>query len=603
METSARRFVLHSPIRDLSLFRQLAGEAARLKPFGTVAINISTLADKSWYEIPVGGSPWHEYASLNPTLFKFFPHPLLAPYIPADFVARNRDLLLAKAEILKEYGLEAGFWSYDPNVVPEALLRDHPHLRGPRVDHPRRSKEEAFALCVDRPDVLDMYTWMMQELVRHVPELTVYSFKTNDAGSGLCWAENLYTGPNGPASCKGRHVGDRAKGFLTAILDGTTKTIRPIDIFMSGYITENELDKIHPHLPERTFLDARAPNAMSFGSLINETYPVVGVCDPLTVMANTERLRNPDVSTVFIGLRAMYDRGFETIDTSARIVDLISDSFEAPYAGTWQRMERLREVCGRWGGPDRADRLFEAFVNLNTALRIKGSAAGALGTYSGGVTQRWITRPLMIKTDLLTPEEETYFLPYIFNIHEHEARYDYIDLAGSRLVPSVLPPTRTDPRIPAIQTVVNTLRQAAQAFSAAADGPEGAWLKRLSLSLALWTNMLRSSNNFYGAQLIRDRCQEILSGPPRIPSKEPTWKGDPNLLAFNEIRREEYDNAIELIELLENGGLNLVVRVATMGEADAFTLEPELVAHVRRKIEIMRAHWMDGEKYLTTPFI
>lgn len=404
-------------------------------------------------------------------------------------------------------------------------------------------------------------------------------------------------------AAKGRPVGDRTRGFLTAILNGATETIRPIEVYLSGYITENELDKIHPHLPERTHLDARAPNAMSFGSLINETFPVVGVCDPLGVMANTERLRNPAVSTVFIGLRAMYDRGFETVDTSAQLIDLITDSLDAPYAGLWQRMERLRQICGRWGGPERADRLFEAFVNLNNALRIKGAAAGSLGTYSGGVTQRWITRPLMIKPDLLTPDEEAYFLPYIFNIHEHEARHDYIDLAGSRLVPDSLPPTRADARIPAIRTVVTALRQAAQTFSEASDGPEGAWLKRLSLSLTLWTNMLLSSNNFYGAQLIRDRCRDILSGPPRIPSKEPTWTGDPNLLAFNEMRREEYDNAIELVELLENGGLDLVVRVATTREADAFTLEPELIAHVRRKIEIIRAHWLDGEKYLTTPFI
>ncbi|MBM3263058.1 MAG: hypothetical protein FJY97_06480 [candidate division Zixibacteria bacterium] len=208
---------------------------------------------------------------------------------------------------------------------------------------------------------------------------------------------------------------------------------------------------------------------------------------------------------------------------------------------------------------------------------------------------------MVIKPDLLTPEEEAFFLSYIFNIHEHEAREDYIDLAGSRLVPDCLPPTRDDPRIPAIHGVAAQLRETAGMLETMPDNDDTSWLYRLALSLRLWANLLRTSNNFYGVQLIRDRCREALNGPPRIPSKIPTWTGDPHLLAFNEIRREEYDNAYELLTLLEDGGITRIVR-APVGEADAFTLEPELIEHLRRKIAVMRAHWLDGERYLTSPF-
>ncbi len=65
-------------------FRANAELAARLKPYGRVQINVSTLPDKCWYTVPEGGSSWHEYASYNPTFFKFFPHPKVAPFIPAD---------------------------------------------------------------------------------------------------------------------------------------------------------------------------------------------------------------------------------------------------------------------------------------------------------------------------------------------------------------------------------------------------------------------------------------------------------------------------------------------------------------------------------------
>ena len=133
-EKKEKVFVIHAPIRDLAEFRKLAEQAARLKPYGKVEINISTLADKGFHDIPEGGSPWHEYASNNPTPYKFFPDPKIAPFIPAEFVKKNRQLLLDKAEILREYGLGAAFWCYEPNFLPEEFFEVYPHMRGPRVD-------------------------------------------------------------------------------------------------------------------------------------------------------------------------------------------------------------------------------------------------------------------------------------------------------------------------------------------------------------------------------------------------------------------------------------------------------------------------------------
>ena len=66
-------FIINAPINNLDEFRKLAKQATRLKPYGRVQLNISTLADKAFHEIPEKGSPWHEYASNNPSPFKFFP--------------------------------------------------------------------------------------------------------------------------------------------------------------------------------------------------------------------------------------------------------------------------------------------------------------------------------------------------------------------------------------------------------------------------------------------------------------------------------------------------------------------------------------------------
>ena len=89
-------FVIHAPIRDLDEYRKLAEQAARLKPFGRVEVNISTLADKGFHDVPEGRNFWYEYTSYNPTPYKFFPDPKIAPFIPADFVKKNRELLLGK---------------------------------------------------------------------------------------------------------------------------------------------------------------------------------------------------------------------------------------------------------------------------------------------------------------------------------------------------------------------------------------------------------------------------------------------------------------------------------------------------------------------------
>jgi len=151
-----RVFVIHAPIRDLDDYRKLAEQAARLKPFGRV--EISSLAGKGFHDVPEGRNFWYEYTSYNPTPYKFFPDPRIAPFIPEEFVRRNRELLLAKAEILREYGLGAAFWSYEPNYLPEAFFEAYPHMRGARVDHPRRGNTPAFSPCISVPETQEMFT-------------------------------------------------------------------------------------------------------------------------------------------------------------------------------------------------------------------------------------------------------------------------------------------------------------------------------------------------------------------------------------------------------------------------------------------------------------
>ena len=100
-----KTFIFGNSSRDINEFRAFAKIAAKFKRYGNVQIDIGVLAEKSRYEMPPGGSPWHEYANFHANMAKFFPHPKVAPFIPAGWVAKNRELLLAKAAVLRELGL------------------------------------------------------------------------------------------------------------------------------------------------------------------------------------------------------------------------------------------------------------------------------------------------------------------------------------------------------------------------------------------------------------------------------------------------------------------------------------------------------------------
>src|SRR2546423_1459725 len=78
--TGEKIFIINTYSRDLNEFRKLVNYAAKLKPYGKVQINISTLADNSFYELPKQRSPWFQYACNNATPYKFFPDPKIAPF-------------------------------------------------------------------------------------------------------------------------------------------------------------------------------------------------------------------------------------------------------------------------------------------------------------------------------------------------------------------------------------------------------------------------------------------------------------------------------------------------------------------------------------------
>jgi hypothetical protein len=588
---------------DLEEFRRFCRQARRLSEHGRVLVDLSTLSEEARHQRPSVRSPWHDYASRNSTLFAIFPHPLAAPFFPAEWVAANRALLLAKAAIAREEKLEATFYSHDPSFLPEAFFARYPHLRGPRIDHPRRSRQAEFALCTDLPEVLDMYAWMLAEFKRNVPNLGVYQFRTNDAGGGFCWAEWQYAGPNGPRHCQHRSVGERVPNFIKALHRGAEQGGGPIEVRLGkSNFWGNEEATFAPHLPPRTSMTSDG-TTIAIPTMFMQDYPVQGLLDPVAIVAAMRSWSKPKVCWATLSGGTMYDRAGIDLGTIEKTLDIASAAIRSPMKGISHEVECLRGLCAGWVGEARADELLDALHQVNRCFSDKRLLAPQFHTYYGGVSMRYFTRPLVIKPELLSPQDEAYFLPHVFNPEEAEARIDYIDFHGGRIGvnPAVYRLADDPVRFPALLEVLQRMRGAASVIDRLATAPEAAWLRRLATALRIWASSIRSCHNFFFAQVICDRNRELLAGPPLIPPKVGSWTGHPDILAWNELMRDELDNANELIAELERGGLDQVARADHARDEDTFLLGPDLLGALRAKVRIMREHWLDVENYLSAP--
>lgn len=596
-------FVVNTPIRDLGEYRVLAKLAAALKRHGRVEMNISALAEKARHEVPAGGSPWHEYAACNPTPARFFPDEMLAPFVPESFVKKNRELLLAKADILREHGLGAAFWSYEPNFLPEAFFEAHPTLRGPRTDHPRRSRQEEFAPCIDMPETREMTSRMVADLVRHVPELGTYFFKTNDAGPGLCWSDWQYTGPNGPSTCRHRPMGQRVHDLLESIIRGGRDGGANLTVHMTGNFSRSEVAAIRSNLPTNAFIrEGGGTDSLSVGSCADALYPVRGVLNVIGVLQSLQRLKGRSKpTTVFVDLRTFYDRGYERLDTSQKIIEIIDEFLEAPAFGHIAVLERARAICRRWVGAAHADALFDAMVELNEALKYKNAALPRVSSIYGGVSLRYITRPLVVLPERLSSDDEAYFLPHVFNVSHERARLDYIDVHGTRQTPEWMTSDSQDPRIWAIDTLRSRLNAVASQLEKLTDASDGAYWHKMATAIRIYGNVLRSCGNFFAVQIIRDRNAARFAGEKHVPTAQATSAGHPDLTLLNEIMRDELDNAGETVSLLKRHGLDVICHATLPEDEDTFLLGPDVVGHIERKRQIMREHWLDAQDYFVTP--
>lgn len=588
-------FIINVVSSDINNFSKHIQYVTPLKKYGRVQINVGTLADKGFYEIPKSGNPWAEYASNNANLPKFFPDRKIEPFLPADFVKKNRELLLAKVRLLKENDMEATIFANEPGYLPGAFFQAYPQLRGPRVDHPRRSTIASFSPCLSHWEMQEIYTNMMAEMLKAAPEIKSYLFKTNDAGSGNCWTDWLYSGPNGPDHCKDELVGQRMANFFNALQKGAAKAGTSLDVYLSptsSNFTDDEKVNIAKYLPANCyFYNQGGFEANYTGSDISFMYPILGVADIISFLNKINSIDIEKPQTLFINFTSFYNRGNEDLELEKLLLQLLADRFAKKYSGT--PLEQLQQYCLTWVGNTSAQNLVKSFIDLNEAFSYRSKNLRNLFLVNWSVAARMINRPLIVAPHRLNAEEEKYFLPYIFNKSAEEARMDYTDIQGATW--------HTEPD--SIKVLIGKLNRIGSAFNEMpAAAPQYKLFSKMAVSLKVYACLLRSIGNFTSAQKIRDDNAAKLKGPSQLPAKTATWSGEADLLKFNAVMRDELDNTVELVNLLEHGGLQSIVLAKDSQHEDCFLLGPGILNQLKEKQKIMLTHWTDIEDYMTSPF-
>ena len=156
-----------------------------------------------------------------------------------------------------------------------------------------------------------MYADMSAQMARDIPDLTYLRLVANDAGSGLCWSDWLYPGPNGPRHCKHIPTAQRVRTLVQAVRRGLGEG-KKVDIVFNGNFDEAEMhamaaDQNELFHTQQHFTRRGHPYQIETGSRIDS--PVRGIFDPVAILSALQRLRDPVTQRVSLNFRFQYSRG------------------------------------------------------------------------------------------------------------------------------------------------------------------------------------------------------------------------------------------------------------------------------------------------------
>ncbi|MGO9261758.1 MAG: hypothetical protein ACLQU1_36465 [Bryobacteraceae bacterium] len=576
--------------------------AARARQLGATHVVITEDIPPALWEMDVPGDPYPAWYMYHPGLLKIFPPAALEKYVDKDYAEKVAALFQARCEVLRRLGLKAAYTANEPHVLPEAFFADRPDLRGPRVDHPNRSRTPRFAPCVDQPATLALYREALQKLLKRLPEVEVFSFTTTDAGSGLCWTPALYPGLNGPSWCQRRPMEDRVAGFLTALHDAAGQLGRQIAVDLVEIAPRQWMIPTfdHPELIARKLPAGMAVNHLEgpdghrvairrFGGGAGEFAPVVGVPRPISTMR-----------TLLAGGRASSTKLVvsmgdpEGADLNFKVLEAFRNAAPRNEVDLWTA---LHSLASQIAGKERADDLLSLWMATDEAERYLSTLNFGPVLTMGGILGRWVNRPLVPFPEKLTDREKSYYRPFLFQAKEEEQADDLVDIQAMRMYEGWGARLLVQNIIEKVTGSLSRAEALALRLGQGSASP-GEW-ELLGQRLAALQCLVHGAGDIveYQAQLDRVKALGGKPDPNPVLGAQSGWdRTDLLRLARNEI-----DNAVRLRQLLLSAKGPLLDLAASPNEETSRRLGPDLPAQLKLKVDIMNAHWEDYKRLFTTP--
>lgn len=579
--------MVRAPTDSIDQFERLA---ARASDAGATHLYVSDLPKPWWRWDRDRDDPYPTWAMRLHSVFEVSTPPQLQEYIPQDYVRKNRDILARRADVLEEHGLKPAFRGYAPAYLPEEVFRDHPRWRGPRVEHPRRSKSTYYAPCIDREEVIDMYREAVADVCSVIP-VEYFSLITNDSGAGLCWSGGLYPGRNGPEWCRDRPMADRVEGFLSALQAGAGDA--GVDAAVNlrygvGTMPEQEVTSILPSLAPGQRVNERASDGLEaiatagYERLQSGVNPVVGIPQVFRLARELERAFSSDKPHVNVSILPPDDHAY---------FDLL-EAFDAnPVRDPAHRLALIEEVAEERVGADHTPRLLTLWEHVDAAV----DAVQKIGpadpvTMVGVVNQRWLTRPFVPFPLELDPAETAYYRDYQFQANSEAEAADLMNLQGFEMINGYSGSLLARMLIEEATDHVEAATDAAESLAAALSGHDADRFELLA-------SRLRALNCVYTTVANAVRYQEILDRTDyeQRPTEENIWpvEGDQRLREIQNVTRSEVDNCTRLADILESTDRPVLDLAETPEEEWIFQYGPDIVEHLERKVALTLDHQRD----------
>jgi hypothetical protein len=569
--------------------------ARRAKQSGATHIVI-TAEDLPWalWMLDTPGDPYPAWAMSNIGIFKVATPEALKPYLPQDWAARVMGILRQRCEVLRKLGLKAAYTTFEPQILPEAVYRDHPLWRGPQVDHPLRSRVPRFAPNIDNPEVLALYRESMRKFCTECPEVEVVSLHTNDSGSGMSWSPGLYQGPNGSALTREKKMYERYRDFFAALRQGA-QDARPGPLEIDAeWVREATPELVATRLEAgMAVANYEGPAGTRYKAVVGflldyfyPFYPALGIPLPVRYVEELERAAQTGAPRLFylIGDRYNTDLYF----------DIYDQFWKQPASGEVSRVQLLRGLAAARVGEAAAETLVTAWSAIHRAGRdVDILNFGGTLFYIGGVHQRWITRPFVPFPEELLPEEREYFRKFQFQARGEDRAMDLGDIQGTRQYQGLGGAAVSGQLLVRMKGDIAEARRLLASAAAAAPRRKEE-LELLDRRLRVFDILIDNCRDGLEYQYLLDFMK---GGRLRRPVEFQEHLTDiPEWRQIKDIARREMDNSIVLAQLLETSKEPLLDLAKTKEEENIRVLGPDLAAQLRRRVAIMAKYWEDYER-------